>query len=347
MDISGKWVYNRTINLFREDPTMKRKLLSAVLAAAMMVSTSQLFIAEVPSRASDTIPIDQLMIDVPYACPCVYQNIIAMEAEYPSGTPWSDNTWIGNSSGCVAFAKLLANAAFGDLSSTSYGYLDTTNIRVGDRIRVDGHTFMVLEVAATGVYAAEGNVDSEVLWGDFFDFGYLLTADFGYHITNYPEEFAFRHTEVTIGIDEEAPANVISRDAVDLTWTSSDPDVAVVDGDGNIIGVNAGEAVITATSGTHTETVTITVTEGTADISTLGNINADTVVDSVDAAAILTASAATGAGSECGFTDDQKSDADVNKDGFFDAEDAALILQYAAAVGSGYSQSLTAFLSDK
>ncbi len=75
----------------------------------------------------------------------------------------------------------------------------------------------------------------------------------------------------------------------------------------------------------------------------IGDPNQDNVIDAVDAAEILTAAPAEGAGSDSGFVNGQRHAADVNADGMFNAQDAALILQYAAYAGAGGELSFEAF----
>ncbi|MCR4643795.1 MAG: dockerin type I repeat-containing protein, partial [Oscillospiraceae bacterium] len=67
----------------------------------------------------------------------------------------------------------------------------------------------------------------------------------------------------------------------------------------------------------------------------LGDLNADSIANSSDAAQILIAAARIGAGEDSGLTDDQKNAADVNADGSINASDSAILLQYAAAAGAG------------
>ena len=67
----------------------------------------------------------------------------------------------------------------------------------------------------------------------------------------------------------------------------------------------------------------------------LGDLDGDTTVNASDAAKVLIASAAAGAGGELGLTEAQIKAADVNTDNTVNASDAAIILIYAAAVGSG------------
>ncbi len=68
---------------------------------------------------------------------------------------------------------------------------------------------------------------------------------------------------------------------------------------------------------------------------TLGDLDGDGIVNASDAARVLIAAAAMGAGDSSGLTDAQMTAADVNNDGTVNASDAAIILIYAAAVGAG------------
>ncbi|MBP0972881.1 MAG: leucine-rich repeat protein [Oscillospiraceae bacterium] len=67
----------------------------------------------------------------------------------------------------------------------------------------------------------------------------------------------------------------------------------------------------------------------------LGDLDNDTTVNASDAAKVLIAAAAMGAGEASGLTEAQIKAADVNSDGTVNASDAAIILIYSAAVGAG------------
>ena len=98
----------------------------------------------------------------------------------------------------------------------------------------------------------------------------------------------------------------------------------------------------TTSESTTTESTVVTPTVPTA----VGDVDADGHVNAVDAAMILVAAAAVGAGNECDLSEAQTAVADVNEDGFFDSADAAYILQFAAEAGSGYTGSFEEFLSE-
>ena len=80
----------------------------------------------------------------------------------------------------------------------------------------------------------------------------------------------------------------------------------------------------------------------------LGDINEDNTVNASDAAQILIAAAAEGAGGGYGLTDAQMQAADLNADGTVNASDAALVLIYAAYVGAEENPvSLEEFLKNR
>ena len=66
--------------------------------------------------------------------------------------------------------------------------------------------------------------------------------------------------EVLIGESETLTATVLPADAdVDVTWTSSNPDVATVDNNGVVKGIASGSAVIMAIAGNRTDDCMVTV----------------------------------------------------------------------------------------
>ncbi|MBQ7003397.1 MAG: dockerin type I repeat-containing protein [Oscillospiraceae bacterium] len=76
----------------------------------------------------------------------------------------------------------------------------------------------------------------------------------------------------------------------------------------------------------------------------VGDVDADAVINSVDAASVLVSAASVGSGNAATLDADALKSADVNADGAVNAVDAAGILQYAAEVGAGYSGTLGEYL---
>ena len=93
----------------------------------------------------------------------VYDAILALKSEYPEGMTWTnDNTYKGYG-GCAAFGAICADAAFGTTRGTIVnGY---EGARVGDRIRYDGHTIVVLEDTGDSYVVVEGNYNNQIRWG--------------------------------------------------------------------------------------------------------------------------------------------------------------------------------------
>jgi len=103
----------------------------------------------------------------------VYQKMIALQEEYPEGTPWTNENfyaWNGGvfsgGYGCVAFALICSDAVFGDLPVSRY-HSDFEDIRVGDMLRInfDTHSVVVLEKKDNSVIVTEGNYNDSIHWG--------------------------------------------------------------------------------------------------------------------------------------------------------------------------------------
>ncbi len=108
----------------------------------------------------------------------VYSRIMAMKETYPQGTPWTNDNvykWKAfkeysymEAHGCVAFACILSDAAFGKtLEAKEITNPDASTIRVGDIIRINGdtHSAMVIGTDGDSFTLAEGNVNESVYWG--------------------------------------------------------------------------------------------------------------------------------------------------------------------------------------
>ena len=146
-----------------------------------------------------------------------YEAMIALKEkdEYKEGTPWTDFEpysdekgyyhWRGglldgkriSAVGCVAFAFILSDAAFGDLPARMYeaGKFTYEDIKAGDILRVnnDRHTLIVLEADDAGVVVAEGNISDgdhkgKVHWGRAISRETVM-RDASHYITRYPEGY--------------------------------------------------------------------------------------------------------------------------------------------------------------
>jgi len=122
----------------------------------------------------------------------VFSRMNALRGEYPNGKRWTNENyyeWKGghyHGYGCVAFAFILSDAAFGDLPARVH--YDFNKIRVGDVIRINGdsHSVIVLEVNNRGITIAEGNYNSSIHWGRTFTWERINNIA-NYIFTRYPE----------------------------------------------------------------------------------------------------------------------------------------------------------------
>ena len=133
-----------------------------------------------------------------------YDRIMAMQASYPEGTPWSNNdshVWCdiyyseGSSTacsgyvgyGCVGFAMILSDAAFGNAPAREIRQVNYDAIRVGDIVRVNGdtHSVIILTKDADSVTVAEGNYNRSVHWGRRISRSAIEAAS--YYVTRYDD----------------------------------------------------------------------------------------------------------------------------------------------------------------
>ncbi len=137
-----------------------------------------------------------------------YESMIALKenSNYSEGTPWTNNNnpitgtdsyrWKGgkidnveSGVGCVAFAFMLSDKAFGNLPARKITNFKLSDVKVGDILRVNNlsHTVIVLQVTDEGVIIAEGNFNNSVHWGRSMSKADVESAN--YIITRYPEGY--------------------------------------------------------------------------------------------------------------------------------------------------------------
>lgn len=244
---------------------MKKRLI-LVLTALMILTL--VFPGSVPAAArADGVPTEAQ----------VYEILMSMQSEYPEGTPWTNENfyaWNGGGHyyggyGCVAFAYILSDAAFGSLPSRYISEIKIENIHVGDILRInnDTHTVIVLKVNGTeSVTIAEGNYNRSVHWGRTLTRAQIEGPSTTELQTRYPlgtfenlplESITLNYTAKTLTRKAGSlsptvklkpsftPANAAD---VRVTWKSSNPKVAKVNSKGLVTAVAPGKATITCTS---------------------------------------------------------------------------------------------------
>ena len=176
----------------------------------------------------------------------VYEKMIALKEQktYEEGAPWDNNneyTWNGGTqggiaatgAGCVAFAYILSDAAFGDLPARMTASVQFSDVKVGDILRVNGdaHTVIVLRVTDTGVVIAEGNYhengsEGKIHWGRSMSKTEVEAAN--HYITRYPEGYV-------PPTDPDANKPIVSEDfAGGLKWSLTKAGTLTISGSGAI-----------------------------------------------------------------------------------------------------------------
>lgn len=182
-----------------------------------------------------------------------YEAMIALKEQdaYKEGTIWTNDEpytdgnyyrWNGGplggknivAVGCVAFAFILSDEAFGSLPARMYaeGEFSYEDIKVGDILRVnnDVHTVIVLEVRDTGVVVAEGNISTgdhkgKVHWGRGISKEEVMRGT-SHYITRYPEGY-------NPPDDSEADESVASGTLdTGLTWNLTKSNTLTISGQG-------------------------------------------------------------------------------------------------------------------
>lgn len=177
----------------------------------------------------------------------VYEAMIALRDQdaYKEGTTWTNYEpysgtgyyWNGglidgqriSAVGCVAFAFILSDTAFGSLPNRMYapGGFAYEDIKVGDILRVsnDTHTVIVLEVGEAGVVVAEGNYNGTVHWGRTISKEEVM-SNTSHYITRYPEGY--------IPPDDPTANDIIGSGelAAGLTWSLTKAGTLTVSGKG-------------------------------------------------------------------------------------------------------------------
>ncbi|MDE5695818.1 MAG: leucine-rich repeat domain-containing protein, partial [Lachnospiraceae bacterium] len=175
----------------------------------------------------------------------VYQAMIALKDQdaYKEGTTWTNDDpssgyhWNGGpingdnitAFGCAAFACILSDAAFGNLTNRMYikGQFAYEDIKVGDILRVNNntHSVIVLQVSDAGVIVAEGNYNGTIHWGRVINKSELMDS-IAYYITRYPESY--------VAPDDPSANESLANGTLDggLTWNLTKAGTLTISGNG-------------------------------------------------------------------------------------------------------------------
>lgn len=203
---------------------MKKTIISIALALCLCISSHSAAYAqeEVPYQQEEVFTAESTsespgrnnVIPSPSEA---YAKMIALKEQeaYKEGTIWTNDEpysdskgyyrWKGGTLGgtnivavgCVAFAFILSDEAFGSLPARMYaaGDFKYEDIKAGDILRVnnDAHTVIVLEANVAGVIVAEGNISTgdhkgKVHWRRAISKEEVMSST-SHYITRYPEGY--------------------------------------------------------------------------------------------------------------------------------------------------------------
>ncbi len=244
---------------------MKQRIFSAALALCLFISSPLAAYAEEDDTPQQDMPLQQEaafaegstygldvrdnVIPTPTE---VYNAMIALKDrdDYKEGTIWTNDEpysgsgyhWNGglldgkniSAVGCVAFAFILSDEAFGSLPGRMYaaGGFTYEDINVGDILRVnnDAHTVIVLEVSDVGVVVAEGNISTgdhkgKVHWGRAISKEEVMSST-SHYITRYPEGY--------VSPDDPTANDIVDQGTLagGLTWTLIKAGTLTISGNG-------------------------------------------------------------------------------------------------------------------
>ena len=180
-----------------------------------------------------------------------YDTMIALMDEYPERMTWTNfypygtgegsiasaYTWKGgaiygakSAVGCMAFAFILSDAAFGNLPARPIpnGQFTFEDVKIGDILRINGnsHSVIVLKKSAGGVIVAEANYNKSVHWGRSMSAAEVKNADF--IITRYPKGYV---PSDELGEDQTVESGAVSSS---LDWSLTQGGVLTISGNGAI-----------------------------------------------------------------------------------------------------------------
>jgi len=173
-----------SVTLYAQDTIIKKTIKDNVVIEEITIITR----ATTPNNQND----EELSEDDPEQGE-LYQKMIALKKQYPEGMSWTNENfyqWKGGvysgGYGCIGFAFILSDAAFGDLPARKH--YDFNNLKIGDILRMnnDTHSVIIMKMTDTTITLAEGNYNSSIHWGRKLLIE-EVKSQLDYIITRYPE----------------------------------------------------------------------------------------------------------------------------------------------------------------
>ena len=178
-----------------------------------------------------------------------YDAMAALKEDFPEGMTWTNfepygskgelgdvYTWNGgavygakSAVGCMAFAFILSDEAFGNLPARvlAKGSFTFEDVKTGDILRINNnsHSVIVLRKSTGGVTVAEANYNGTVHWGRSMSAAAVEKADF--IITRYPKGYV---------PDDDPDADEVIQDGTvgSIRWSLTGSNVLTLSGSGAI-----------------------------------------------------------------------------------------------------------------
>lgn len=215
---------------------MKKKSIFLCLLMVIMLLFSNKVSMATTQLSSDVIP-DVENITPPASPEEVTQRLLEWQEKIPDGTYWDNykpfgkEGYLGKSYrwgvqndvklglGCVAFAYLMSDVAFGTMPYAEYT-ATKDNVRPGDVIRIndDRHSIIILQVNQDSFTIAEGNSGKRVRWGREIEKDKLI-ASITFSYTRYTDATDAAE-DSDDSEDENDNANANKSDPTENTDTS-------------------------------------------------------------------------------------------------------------------------------
>ncbi len=235
-------------------------------------------------------------------------------------------------------------------------YLRTTDQPDGTYNGEVGHSLIVLGYNEDGLTILEGNADSKGLiriasytWENFNEsvltrYGRVISHVVQPREDVYRDKYGLEFEALAADTGNDTPAQtepVPSGDFTmhrqqghmqlpelgdDFTWTSNDESIVAVDENGELVAVGNGVTEIIAENGTDSYSYTVTVS--LVAWEKLGDINGDSLVNTMDAILLLQQYNASLMDDTIAADEQMQLYGDIDDDGQLDAADAVLVLRY-------------------
>ena len=187
---NGIETYNGSKGTFAMTISLDSNYLGQTRKASIEIASKNDKITIIVTQSGTTEEGELIMSEI-----AMYERIIALKEQYPEGMKWTNDDyyqWKGGvytgGYGCMGFAFLLSDAAFGNLPARKH--YDFNNLRIGDVLRIndDTHSVIIIGIDEKNITIAEGNYNYLYIhWGRKFTIEEVKNIG-DYILTRYPKD---------------------------------------------------------------------------------------------------------------------------------------------------------------